>query len=108
MPATAPEPDLVIRITKDGTADLSAPITAGWQIISVENMTTESHEVTFFRLPKGYVTDDQRALRESGDIIPFGGLAGVPPGRSLMMTIEFEPGTYQLSSSGNRQIITVR
>jgi hypothetical protein len=75
---------------------------------SDESSATESHEVLFFFLPRGDVTDDQRALIQSGDIIPWGGLVSVPPGGRLMTTIEFEPGTYQLSSSGNNQIITVR
>jgi hypothetical protein len=77
--ATAPRPDLVIRIMKDGTADLSAPITAGRQIINVENTTTADHELTFFRLLKGQVTDDRRALIDRGDMIPGGGLETAQP-----------------------------
>jgi hypothetical protein len=105
---TAPQPDLVIRIMKDGTADLSAPITAGRQIIKVENTTTQDHELTFFRLLKGQVTDDRRALIERGDMIPWGGLDTVPAGGSLMMTTEFEAGTYEINVSFKPQIITVR
>jgi hypothetical protein len=106
--ATAPRPDLVIRIVKDGTADLSAPIKAGRQIINVENTTTADHELTFFRLVKGQVTDDRRALIERGDLIPWGGLDTVPAGGRLMMTTEFEPGTYEVNISFKPQIITVR
>src|SRR5262245_5935576 len=79
--ATAPRPDLVIRIMKDGTADLSAPITAGRQIINFENTTAEDHELTFWRLQKGQVTDDRLALIDRGDMIPWAGQT-VPAGRS--------------------------
>ena len=107
--ATAPRPDLVIRIMKDGTADLSAPVTAGRQIINVENTTTDGHQIAFWRLQKGQVTDDRRALIDRGDMIPWAGLEAVPPGWSLMMTTEFEPGIYEVISAGkNSQIITVR
>jgi hypothetical protein len=105
--ATVPRPDLVIRIMKDGTADLSAPVTAERQIINIENTATEGHELTFWRLQKGQVTDDRRALIDRGDLIPWAGLF-VPAGGSLMMTTEFEPGTYEVISAGNRQFITVR
>jgi hypothetical protein len=106
--ANAPRPDLVIRMMKDGTADLSAPIKAGRQIINVENTTTELHEVSFWRVPEGHVaTDDRLPLRDAGDFIAWGGLS-TAPGTSLMMTIEFEPGTYEAIIAGNRQIITVR
>jgi len=106
--ATAPRPDLVIRIMKDGTADLSAAVAAERQIINIENTTTEGHELTFWRLQKGQLTDDRRALIDRGDLIPWAGLI-VPAGGSLMMTIEFEPGTYELNTSFVKsQIITVR
>jgi hypothetical protein len=106
--ATAPRPDLVVRIASDGTTGQSAPITAGRQIINVENATTELHEVSFMRVPKGHVTtDDRLPLRDAGDFIIWGGLASAP-GTSLMMTIEFEPGTYEIRIAGKRQIITVR
>jgi hypothetical protein len=105
--ATAPRPDLVIRIMKDGTADLSASVTAGRQIINVENTTTEGHGVEFWRFQKGQVTDDRRALIDRGDMIPWAGFETVPAGRSLMMTTEFEPGTYEVISAGKGQIITV-
>jgi hypothetical protein len=106
--ATAPRPDLIVRMASDGTTDLSAPITAGRQIINVENRTTEPHEVSFFRVPKGHVTtDDNLPLRDAGDFSVWGGLA-IGPGTSLMMTIEFEPGTYEVSIAGNRQIMIVR
>jgi hypothetical protein len=103
--ATVPRPDLVIRIMKDGTAELSAPVKAGRQIINVENTTTADHEFTFWRFLKGQVTDDPRALIDRGDLIPWAGLDTVPAGGRLMMTAEFEPGTYDVNISFNRQII---
>ncbi len=109
-PAAAPQPDIVMRVTADGAVGLSAPVTAGRQLIRVENGRVKAYEFQIRRVLPGHTTAEVLAWRlgdNPGTPMPFepwGGLSDVPAGGSLLTTMTFEPGDYLV---GRRVAFTV-
>lgn len=111
--ARPPRPDVIARISGNGTIQLSAPITAGRRVIRVENLTDKDYEFKFQSVPAGRT--GKEILSESADEgpgIPWGGLSSVPPGGVVTTTIDFEPGEYILGTRSqirhaSSQVVTV-
>lgn len=93
--AAAPKPDVLARITGVGVVEFASPVAAGRQIIQVENATNARREFKFKRVPDGMTGKEALAgKRDGGEGPPVGGLASVPPGMTVVTTIDFEPGEY--------------
>jgi hypothetical protein len=76
------------------------PILAGRRMLRVENAGPRPYEFSVRRVIPGRTTAEALVWRPS-DILtksppfePWGGLAHVPSGGSLLTTIDFEPGDY--------------
>ncbi len=94
-----PRPDVVARITGNGTVSLSRPLANGSQTIRVENTTGKDYEFKLQRVPDGVTAAEFLAQpAEQGVGIPWGGLGSVPGGAIVTTTIEFEPGLYILGT----------
>jgi hypothetical protein len=93
-PAAAVQPDVIARITAEGTVELSGPIQPGRQIIAIRNELPRNREFMF--------------AREGGG---GGGLSSAPSGVTVFTTIDFEPGDYIISTGfgpeAPRRTITV-
>lgn len=96
--APAPRPDVVARITGQGTVQLSRPIATGRRVIRVENTTDKDYEFKFQRMLPGVT--GKEFLLQSADTpgLPWGGLGSVPPKAVVTTTIDFEPGDYVLGT----------
>lgn len=93
--APAPRVDVVATITGDGIVTFSRPIRAGRTVIRVENSTDRNWEFKFQRIPDGMTGIEflaQTADAEPG--VSIGGLSSVPPGRSVITTLEFTRGEF--------------
>lgn len=94
-----PAPSVRARIVDDGVVVLSAPLTSGIHTISVTNETKRGAEFKFQRMPDGLTAKAFLAQpAAAGPAVPWGGLASVPPGRTVVTTIDFEPGEYVLGT----------
>jgi hypothetical protein len=98
--AAMPAPDVVIRVTATGALQYSAPIVAGRRVLRIENAGPRSYEFSVRRVAPGRTIAEALAWR--GEVSPrtpppfepLGGLSDVPPGGSLVTTMDFEPGAY--------------
>ena len=93
-----PEPDVVVTMDTTGTR-FSAPLTrAGVWRIRVVNATARRTEFGIRRVLPGHTAQEalswRRADGEAQVTEPWGGLAGVSAGESMLMTIDLPPGTY--------------
>lgn len=98
-----PEPDVVIRMT-DYRFDVSGPLLSGRQVIRVENVGVESHEVSMMKLAAGKTIEDLKAWisrptgalpTESGGI-EGGGVTSLARGATAYFEIDLTPGEYVL------------
>ncbi len=98
--ARAPTPEVVMRISESGTLHLSAPLVAGRRIVRVENAGAKDYEFSIRRVLPGRTTAEALAWRHRDGPTtampyePWGGLADVPAGGSLITTMTFEAGDY--------------
>ncbi len=112
--ARASRPDVVGRITGNGTVQLSEPIGAGRRVIRVENATDKSFEFKFQRVPAGQTAKEfLAATGGAGPGIPWGGLSDVPARDTLTTTMDFTPGEYILGTwpsirHATSQVVTVQ
>jgi hypothetical protein len=96
-PLPLPPPDVVARITGEGTVTFSTPLVAGRQVIRVENTTDRGHEFKFHRMPAGTTGAEFLAQPPGAEPgTPWSGLAEVPANGAVTTTIGFEPGEYVL------------
>lgn len=99
---TAPEHDVVMRLV-DYTFSLSAPLTAGRQMIRVENAGSQSHEVGVMKLATGKtIADVQAWIQNPGEAPPesmgslVGGVTSLAPGAEAYFEVDLTPGEYVL------------
>ena len=92
--AAAPLADVVARITGNGVVQFSSPITTGSVVLRVENATEKTYEFKIHQVPRAMTGKEFLENPSTGPSTPWGGLSEVPPGRSVVTTIDFEPGEY--------------
>jgi hypothetical protein len=98
-PAPLPAPDVVLTIDSADQVTFSTPITrAGpWRVL-VRNNSAKRLELAIVRVLPGHTAEEARGWRrrEGKPPVsePWGGLAGVSKGDSMLTTINFIPGTY--------------
>lgn len=98
---SAPEPtaDVTLKLA-DYSFTLSKPLTAGKQVIKVEDAGPQSHEVVLVRLAPGKTAADVAAWIEKmqgpppGE--PIGGVAALHNGAHAYITVDLTPGEYGL------------
>lgn len=94
-----PSANLTMKLT-DYDFALSRPITAGRQVIRIENVADQSHEVLIAKLLPGKTAADVTKWAEKMQgpppAIAVGGATGVKKGRHMYVTATFEPGKYAL------------
>lgn len=109
-----PTPDVKLTL-EDYNFRLSAPMTAGHQVIRVDNTGPQVHEVQMFRLLPGKTMEDMQRFLESGlegtpPAQAIGGVAGLAPTRHSTFDVDLTPGSYVLacfipdSKDGKRHI----
>jgi hypothetical protein len=98
---SAPEPTADVTMTlTDYTFTLSKPLTAGKQVIRVEDAGPQPHEVILVRLAPGKTAADVAAWIEKmqgpppGE--PIGGVAALHNGGHAYITVDLTPGEYGL------------
>jgi len=94
--APAPEVDVVVTV-KDFGFELSRPLTAGRHTVRFVNASGQGHEILMDRLDEGAHRADwiaAQARRVHRPARSFGGIGGLPAGRSMDMTAEFQAGNY--------------
>ena len=97
-PSSEPTPDIVVRMT-DTRFELSRPLTAGANVVRVENAGTREHEFKVWRVLPGRTSAGLRrgaSLRDAAE--EWGGVTGFPPGRYVTTTLDFRPGEYVFTS----------
>lgn len=98
-PPRLPAPDVILTIDSADQATFSTPITrAGpWRML-VRNNSPKRVEVAIVRIFPGHSAEEALAWRRRDGrppvSEPWGGLAGVARGDSMLTTITFVPGTY--------------
>lgn len=94
-----PKADVVMKLVDYGF-DMSRPIAAGKQVIRIENVAQQPHEVFIVKLNAGKSPMDVAKWAEKPEGpppgVPAGGATGMEKGRSLYITSTFEPGRYGL------------
>jgi uncharacterized cupredoxin-like copper-binding protein len=98
--ATAPEPDLVIKLA-DYSFDLSTPLTPGRHTIRVQNDGPQTHEVVVAQFLPGKSLKDLEAWEKGGEKGPIpakflGGVSPIDKGESGDFTVTLEPGNFSL------------
>lgn len=100
--APAPEPTPTSTMTlSDYKFDLSSPLKAGENIVRVENIADQPHEVVVFKLPPGKTMKDFEAWLPVSEktpppAIPHGGVVGLSKGRHAFFTTNLDAGDYVL------------
>jgi hypothetical protein len=99
--ATAlPKPDLTITLS-DYAFGLSQPLEAGRQTVAVTNTSAQPHELVLTRFPEGQSASDlvdwardPHGRPPPGQ--PYGGVTDIPPGATVDVQLDLEPGRYGL------------
>lgn len=100
--APAPEPTPTSTMTlSDYKFDLSSPLKAGENIVRVENIADQPHEVVVFKLPPGKTMKDFEAWLPVSEktpppAIPHDGVVGLSKGRHAFFTTNLDAGDYVL------------
>ena len=93
-----PTADITARITGTGQILLSKQPVRGRQLIAVVNETAKASEFIVQRIKPGRTADEvvtwKRTDGTSHPGIPIGGFSNVPPGSTLLTTIDFKSGSY--------------
>jgi hypothetical protein len=98
--AAAPEPTATMSITlSDYKFDLSTPLKVGQNVIRVENIAGQPHEVVLFKLAPGKTIKDFQAWLPVSDkqpppAIPLGGVVGQVKGEHAFFTADLDAGDY--------------
>ncbi len=107
--ARPPRVDVVAKITGDGIVTFSRPIREGRTVVRVENLTDRNWEFKFQRIPDGMTGVEY--LAQTGEAEPgvsIGGLSSVPPGQSLITTLEFTRGEFAVGTHASMRHATSR
>ncbi|MGH2659080.1 MAG: hypothetical protein ACRDHS_05270 [Actinomycetota bacterium] len=111
--AVLPQPDAIIAATEDA---LQVPaISPGEQVVEFRNDGTEPHELILVVFEAGKTVEDVDTWIESGypgepPVTFRGGMQTIPPGASVFLTIEFEPGVEYTAADfagGHMETFTV-
>jgi hypothetical protein len=99
--AARAEPHANARVAlHDYTFELSAPLHAGRQVIRVENVADQPHEVGLVRLTPGKTFADALEWENTHagppPFTPAGGVLALAKGQVNYITADFEKGTYML------------
>ena len=84
----------------DYTFALSKPMAAGRQMIKVENVATQAHEVVLVQLEPGKTLEDLgqwvKDFKGPPPGKPLGGIPAFKPGKNTYFEVNLTPGTYAL------------
>ncbi|HLE57568.1 MAG TPA: hypothetical protein VJB15_10835, partial [Rhodothermia bacterium] len=101
--AGAPEPiPSTILTLSDYKFDFSTPLKSGENVIRVENVADQPHEVVFFKLAPGKTMKDFQTWLPVSDKdpnspgMPAGGVVGLAKGQHAFFTANLEAGDYVL------------
>ncbi len=100
--AVAPEPTPTVTMTlSDYKFDLSQPLKSGQNIVRVENVADQLHEVVVFKLAPGKTMKDFQAWlpvsnKQPPPAIPYGGIGGQSKGQHAFFTANLNAGDYVL------------
>lgn len=94
-----PESDLTVTLS-DYDFAMSAPVSAGKQVIRFENTAAQPHELWFAKLAPGTTAEQLMAWFEKPEGPPpfteSGGIGALEAGQVQVMTHDFTPGDYAL------------
>ena len=94
-----PEADLTVTM-KDFDWTMSAPISAGKQVIRFENTAAQPHELWFAKLAPGTTAEQLMAWFQKPEGPPpfteSGGIGALEAGQVQLVTHDFAPGDYAL------------
>jgi len=98
-PADLPAGDVAVQLS-DYAFTLSGPLKAGSHRIVITNRGSQTHELILSRLAPGKTTRDFVHWIEAQDgpppVTPWGGVTDLGPGRSVVVDVRLEPGTYSV------------
>jgi hypothetical protein len=96
-PQTAPAASLVFQLV-EYFFRITGPLTAGRQVIRVENAGTEAHEVGLLRLAPGKTVEDFRGWMQNPQGPPpgnsVGGVSSLAPNLEAYFEVDLTPGEY--------------
>lgn len=96
---TEPTADVTMTLS-DYTFAFSKPLTAGRQMIKVENVATQPHEVVLIQLEPGKTLEDMgkwvQDFKGPPPGKPLGGIPAFMPGKNTYFEVNLTPGTYGL------------
>jgi len=98
-PLPLPRPDVIVTVDSADQLTFSTPISrpGRWRVL-VRNKSAKRLELAVVRVFPGHTAEEALAWRRRNGkppvSEPWGGLAGVAQGDSLLTTITFVPGTY--------------
>jgi hypothetical protein len=92
--------DVTVKLT-DFAFELSKPLTAGSQLIKVENAGHQAHELVLTRLAPGKTVKDIERWEKGGEkgrppISAIGGIAPMDVNEAGQFTVDLTPGEYAL------------
>jgi hypothetical protein len=92
--------DVTIKLT-DYAFDLSKPLTAGSQVVQVENAGHQTHELVLARLSPGKTVKDIERWEKGGEkglppVSAIGGIAPMDVKQTGQFTVDLTPGEYAL------------
>jgi len=95
-PSTGPLTTVIVR---EYGFRFIAPTSPGRRTIRVENVGSQPHELLIVRLNPGATLEQVAEWSEHGQLGPapvadWRGVAAIAPGRSALLSMDFEPGTY--------------
>jgi hypothetical protein len=98
-PAPLPRADLTVTLD-DYSFAFSRPPTRGRQRIAVVNRGAQTHEIILSKLAPGNTNVDFVRWMETQEgpppVHPYGGTTDMPPGGTMVIDVDFEPGTYSV------------
>ena len=96
---TEPNADVTMSLS-DYKFTLSKPLVAGQQLIKVENLATQHHEVAIVQLAPGKTLEDLRTwvgtMKGPPPGKPLGGIPAFLPGKNTYFEVNLTPGDYAL------------
>ena len=96
---TEPTADVTMSLS-DYTFTLSKPLVAGRQLIKVENVAKQHHEVAIVQLAPGKTVEDLRTwvgtMKGPPPGKPLGGIPAFLPGKNTYFEVDLTPGDYAL------------
>lgn len=97
--AALPAGDITVTM-RDYAFDFSATPTRGHHTITVTNAGRQPHELILSRLAPGKTSHDFVRWIETQDgpppVTPIGGTTDLPPGGTMLIDVDLEPGIYSL------------